>query len=95
MKTKQAPHKKLTEEEVKSEVESLLSNHLKFKNRWEASDWEEHEFDKFMMNQQDMIFNLRRHFSPETVSIMHIPLGELSDMLSNVWDKIKESSDEL
>lgn len=82
----QAPHEKLTEPEVKSEIENLLSNHLKFKNRWNASDWEEYEFDKFMQNQEEMIFKLRSHFSPELTTIMRVTLKELSQMMSQSYD---------
>ena len=81
MKSYQAPHEKLTEEEIKEQIESILSNHLKFKDRWEASDWEEYEFHKFMENQESMIFKLRRHFSPEKTTIMQISLAELTKMM--------------
>jgi len=82
VKTEQAPHEKLTDEEIKKEIEKLLSNHLKLKQRWNASDWEVHEFDEFMKIQEQMIFKLRRHFSPEFTSIMKVSLKELSEMMS-------------
>jgi hypothetical protein len=84
VKSYQAPHEKLTEEEVKREVENLLSNHLKFKNRWNASDWEEHEFDKFIKDQENMIFKLRRHFFPEKTMIMQVSVKELSNMMGEI-----------
>lgn len=81
MKTYQAPHEKLTEEEIKEQVESLLNNHLKLKNRWQGSNWEEHEFDIFMENQEIMIFKLRRHFFPEKTKIMQVSIAELAEMM--------------
>jgi hypothetical protein len=44
MKKFQAPHEKLTEEEIKEQVESLLSSILKFKDKWKSYDWEIDEF---------------------------------------------------
>lgn len=81
-----APHEKLTEDEIKKEIEKLLLNHLKFESRWEASDWEIHEFDDFMKIQQEIIFKLRRHFSPELTTIMRLTLGELTEMMGKAYD---------
>ena len=86
METHPAPHEKLTEEEIKKEIDKLLSNHLKLKNRWEASDWEVHEFDLFIKNQEESIFKLRRHFSPELTTIMKVSIAELSDMMGKAYD---------
>lgn len=74
----QAPHEKLTEEEIKLEISKLLSNHLRFKSKWDDYDWEIHDFLK---NQEESIFKLRRHFNPELTTIMRISIAELSDML--------------
>lgn len=91
MKKFQAPHEKITEQEIKEEIEKLLSNHLKFRNRWNISDlgiyepdFDIHEFDEFMKNQESSIFKLRRHFCPEKTTIMQITLGELSNILGEI-----------
>lgn len=81
MKTEDAPHEKLTDIEIKEVIENLLRNHLKLKNRWDASDWEVHEFDEFIKNQEGMIFKLRRHFSPELTKILKVSVKELSEMI--------------
>ncbi len=92
MKTEDAPHEKLTNLEIKEVIENLLRNHFKLKKRWEASDWEVHEFDEFMKNQGDMIFKLRKHFSPEFTKIMKVTLKELSEMMA--YPKEKEENNE-
>lgn len=89
MEKQQAPHEKLTDEEVKEEIENLLKSHLKLKGRWDASDWEVHEFDEFMKEQDHIIFKLRRHFSPELTTIIKLTLGELTEMMSNTYGDIK------
>ena len=92
MKTEDAPHEKLTDAEVKQVIENLLSNHLKLKNRWDASDWEVHEFDKFIKNQEGMIFKLRRHFSPELTKILKVSVKELSELMA--YPEEKEENNE-
>lgn len=86
MEKYQAPHEKLNEEEIKLEIEKLLSNHFKFRNRRESSDWEINDFDQFMKNQEESIFKLRHHFSPEKTSIMKITLGELTNMMKEYYE---------
>lgn len=78
MKSYQAPHEKLTEEEIKEQVESLLSSILKFKDKWKSYDW---QIDEFIEKQEAMIFKLRAHFFPEKTSIMELSMDEITKML--------------
>lgn len=78
MKTEQAPHEKLIDEEIKSEIEKLLSNHLNMKKKWNQY---ETDFQELFDKNEEIIFKLRRHFSPETVSIMTVSISELADMM--------------
>ncbi len=78
-----APHEKLTEEEIKSEIEDLLSNHLKMRKKWNGYN---DDLGEIFDSNEEIIFRLRRHFSPELTTIMRITLGELTDMMKESTD---------
>ena len=82
----QAPHEKLTEEEVKSEIDKLLTNNLNFKERCKSSNFNDNECFDFIEKQQSSIFKLRRNFSPELTTIIRVSINEMADMMKRVDD---------
>lgn len=78
-----APHEKLTDDEIKSEIENLLKNILILR---------EYLVDNEVINEvynssEDSIFKLRRHFSPEKNFILKVSISELSDLMGNGYAK--------
>ena len=85
MKKYQAPHEKLTEDEIKSELEIILSKILKMINHFFYED--DSEFKKFINETQESIFKLRRHFCPEKTIIMEVTSSELADLMTEKENK--------
>jgi predicted RNase H-like nuclease (RuvC/YqgF family) len=85
MEKYQAPHEKLSEEEIKKEIDFLLNSILMFKKKWTNFDW---QIDEFIEKQEESIFKLRRHFSPEKTTIMKLSVKELSELTKDeIWEK--------
>jgi hypothetical protein len=80
-----APHEKLTDKEIKDTIEVLLRNNLFMKNKKSEFNYDNLLCD-FLDTQENIIFKLRSHFSPELTTILRITLGELTDMMKEKTD---------
>ncbi len=77
MKTFQAPHEKLTEDQIKEIFTMIEKNHYMMKKCFEAYV---EVYEKYNLK-------LRRHFFPEGHKIMQVSVKELAEMMEYPTDE--------
>lgn len=86
MKSTQAPHETLTEDEIKECISALtIETHnlnIDLKDRiYELTK----SFNERYMSIEIKIDHLKRHFCPEKFHVMEVSMGELSDLLEKEY----------
>lgn len=82
METKQAPHEKLTDEEIKELVSDLTV---------EVYEIKQHFLEQLEVI-ESYVYKLKKHFCPEKFQIMSVSIKEMSDMMEYSYDKIDLAS---